>query len=140
MKTIAMVAGGNISKKFLPHIKQHQLIIGADRGAWWLVNEGIVPEYAIGDFDSVSTDEFKIIKETSPNVVQYDEEKNETDLELAITFARSLKPASISVFGGIGTRLDQTMASIFLLEKFKDGAYDKEFEKHMTHVVKTITR
>ena len=119
MKTIAIVAGGAITEILLPQMRAQEKIIGVDRGAWWLLTNAIIPDIAIGDFDSVSPEELQIIKETSPNVAQYKVEKDETDLELAIQLASSFHPKTVKVFGSIGTRMDHTLAGIFLLENYE---------------------
>lgn len=128
VNTIAVVAGGTFSSQFFPEVREANVIIAADRGAWRLIEEGIIPQFAIGDFDSVNDEQMEIIQEMSPNVVQYSKEKEETDLELAVQLALSFHPKQIVVYGGTGTRLDQTLAGIFLLEGFNevDIAYKDE--------------
>ncbi|MCK4571194.1 thiamine diphosphokinase [Candidatus Bipolaricaulota bacterium] len=71
----------------------------------------------IGDLDSLS-DPTKL-EERFPNmeILRYPEDKDWTDLELAINWALEQAPASIAVFGAIGGRIDHTMANLALLEK-----------------------
>ncbi|RCK10917.1 hypothetical protein DT075_24655 [Bacillus licheniformis] len=60
MKTINIVAGG--PDHLIPDLLQYQagdaLWVGVDRGAVTLLDAGIVPDEAFGDFDSI-TDEQK---------------------------------------------------------------------------------
>lgn len=116
---VVIVAGGGVWENFLPLIKTGDIYIGADRGALWLLDHSITPGYAVGDFDSVSKGEYERIKESSPNVAQYENEKDETDLEIAMKLAVSLQPRQILIFGGTGSRFDQMLAGFYLLEKFK---------------------
>ncbi len=141
-QTIAIVAGGKLAEIFLADINNHDIIIGADRGAWWLLSHKIIPHYAIGDFDSVSPEELTIIKETSPNVVQYNIEKDETDLELALQLAVKMLPKSIKIFGSIGSRLDHSLAGIFLLETYETDitVIDESNELSVIRREKTIFR
>ena len=37
--------------------------VGADKGSLYLLEQGIIPEIAIGDFDSISKKEQKLLKE-----------------------------------------------------------------------------
>lgn len=118
--TIAIIAGGDVADTSLTQVKRSDIVIGVDRGAWWVLKRGIVPTYAIGDFDSVLESELAEIKLCSPNVVQYKREKDESDLELGLLLAVSLEPATVDVYGALGSRFDHSLAGIFLLEQFRD--------------------
>jgi thiamine pyrophosphokinase len=117
MKTIAVVAGGNLTEGFLSEIKKSTFIIGVDKGAYWLISHTIIPNVAIGDFDSVSKQEFEKIEKKSKKVTKYPTEKNWTDLELAMNHAVALHPKNITIYGAYGTRIDHSFAAIGLLEK-----------------------
>lgn len=121
---IAIVAGGKLIKRFLKEIQKGSRIIGVDRGAFWLLQNGVTPDIAIGDFDSVSKKELKHILDRVKNVMTFPKKKDATDLELAVDVAIRLKPKTVVIFGGIGSRLDHTFASIHLLEKFLEKNID----------------
>ncbi len=116
-KTVAVVGGGRLSKQFLPEIIKSNYVIGVDRGAYWLITNGITPNIAIGDFDSVSLKELEEIKKRVKMVKKYPSEKDATDMELAIDHAILLKPQHVTIYGSIGTRLDHTIGNIHLLER-----------------------
>lgn len=122
IKKLSIVAGGTLSEEFLADISRSDYRIGVDRGAYWLLQRGIVPDIAIGDFDSISESEFETIKAKIPKVQCHPSEKDTTDLELAVRFAISLGPKYVSVFGALGTRMDHTLSGMYLLELFhKNG-------------------
>lgn len=114
---IAIVAGGKLLKQFLTEIQQADFIIGVDRGALWLLQQKITPDVAIGDFDSVTRKEFQKIKQKVKKVIEFSKKKAATDLELAVDYAIKQKSERVIIFGGIGTRLDHTIAAVHLLEK-----------------------
>lgn len=119
---IAIVAGGTISKEITEQIRACDYIIGADRGALYLVQHQIIPDLALGDFDSVSDAERERIRESSRQYSDCDAiDKNYTDTELAFNRALAMKPSQITMFGVTGTRLDHTMANIHLLRKAVDA-------------------
>jgi thiamine pyrophosphokinase len=118
MKRISIVANGHLSQTFLSQIQSTDFIIGVDRAAYWLIKNGIVPNVAIGDFDSVNTEQLTIINQQSVSVIQFPPRKDATDLELAIDYAISLRPKEVLIMGVIGTRLDHSFVAIQLLEKF----------------------
>ncbi|MBO1914079.1 thiamine diphosphokinase, partial [Microvirga sp. 3-52] len=68
------------------------VFIGADRGAVHLLEKGITPKEAVGDFDSVSIEEYEKIKKAVKNISKFNAEKDETDTELAIERALSYNP------------------------------------------------
>ena len=96
----------------------NNMLIGVDNGAYHLIEEDMLPEAIFGDFDSLSSDNLAKIKKLVPNVFVYPPEKDETDLELAVQWAVSQKPESITLHCVTGKRLDHEFGSIALLIKF----------------------
>lgn len=90
--------------------------IGVDRGAFILAEAGISMEKAVGDFDSVSPGEWEKIKTAVQLPDIFPPEKNETDLELAVSFAEKQKPEQIVLVGGTGGRLDHFLSAVHLME------------------------
>ncbi len=70
---------------------------------------------AIGDFDSVTKEEFRQIKKSIKNIQQFLPDKDSSDMELAVARAIGKKPAEILILGGTGSRMDHTMATLDLL-------------------------
>ena len=89
-------------------------LIAADGGANHLLQMGILPEVVIGDLDSISDDTLFELTSANVKIEQYSEDKDETDLELALRFAIELSPVAILVVGALGGRLDQTIANLTL--------------------------
>lgn len=89
--------------------------IGADRGALHIINAMLPLRYAIGDFDSVSSNEKSRIENTTYHFNIHPAAKNKTDLELAIEISFELKVEKLYLFGVTGGRLDHTLANIQLL-------------------------
>ncbi len=116
IKQIAIVAGGTLDKGFIPDIQSADLVIGVDAGASWLLAQGIAPRVAVGDFDSVTPRQLAQIKKEVKVVLVHNPEKDATDLELAVEHAIEVKPIEITIYGGIGTRMDHTWAAIQLLQ------------------------
>ncbi|RZT22986.1 MULTISPECIES: thiamine diphosphokinase [Fictibacillus] len=115
---IRIVAGG--PDHLIPEIENDKtstgdLWIGVDRGTFFLLEKGIMPEYAFGDFDSISVAEKEIILKSDIIINQYQTEKDETDMELALQWAMDQNPEEILLFGATGGRLDHEMMNIQLL-------------------------
>lgn len=111
MTKIAIFSGGMIDSFQV----DFDLFIGVDRGSLFLIEQGIYPDLAIGDFDSVSEEELALVCSQSKEILQAQPEKNDTDLELAVKTAFVRYPqAQVTIFGAFGGRLDHTLANIFL--------------------------
>lgn len=114
---INILAGG--PEELLPDLSEYNeensIWVGVDRGVYHLLNRDIHPTIAFGDFDSVSQEEWKFIKEQVSELKQFKPEKDETDMELALNWALDQDPDTIRLFGATGGRLDHLLANVHLL-------------------------
>jgi len=118
IKTL-IVSGGIVEDDILNKFKDgFDYIIASDRGLEELDKYNIIPNYIVGDFDSIDkkildkyiNDEHVIIKKLNP-------EKDYTDTHMALKLAIELKSTEITIIGAIGTRLDHTIANIHILKE-----------------------
>jgi thiamine pyrophosphokinase len=116
---INLVAGGPLSlvPDFQLFDDSHVVWVGIDRGVFYLLDAGIKPAMAFGDFDSVTVEELAEIEKEVSDLKKFKPEKDETDMELALNWAIEQQPESITIFGATGGRLDHLMANIQLLLK-----------------------
>lgn len=112
-----LFANGNLDSGCLSDLRKTDLVIGVDRAAYWLIEHGVVPDVAIGDFDSVSKAELARIRAESRKFLPYPSQKDETDLDLAVGYAVGILTSHIIIYGGTGTRLDHQTAALAILEK-----------------------
>ncbi|MCR8842792.1 thiamine diphosphokinase [Paenibacillus sp. SC116] len=127
-----IVAGGEQPAWIINELQTADIIIGADRGALFLVGNGIKPTLSLGDFDSVNEHEKQFIKENSNRMLGFDEiDKDYTDTELALQYAMQYGAKTITIYGATGTRLDHTLASIHLLRQtYEAGIRTKIVDEH----------
>ncbi|QPB42298.1 thiamine diphosphokinase [Rodentibacter haemolyticus] len=113
---IAVIAGENPSPFCTALSAQFDYFVGVDRGALFLLQQSLPLNMAVGDFDSVSAVEFEGVLQQAEKLVQAPEEKNDTDLELAISAIFHCYPqAKVQIFGALGGRLDHQMSNLFLV-------------------------
>lgn len=95
---------GSDTGAFLP--REGDLIIAADAGIERLFELNITPALCVGDFDSA--------KKTPENipVIRHPKRKDDTDLLLAVKIGFERGYKSFVIFGCLGGRLDQTVASL----------------------------
>ncbi len=93
-------------------------LIGADRGAEFLVRHGLKPDLALGDFDSVSEDEMQRISAAAKELLACDAyDKDWTDTELALRKALDRGFKHVVAVGALGTRLDHGLGNVHLLRQ-----------------------
>jgi len=115
-KRILLFTGGNLGPWALQEIRTGDTLVGVDRGAFFLLQHGIKPDLAMGDFDSVSEEELQSIR-TQVNDLQTVDPvwKDWTDTEMAFHWALEQSPAEIILLGALGTRFDHSFANVQLL-------------------------
>ncbi|MCU0465710.1 MAG: thiamine diphosphokinase [Anaerolineae bacterium] len=91
------------------------LIIAADGGALNAAYFGYTPAVVLGDLDSLQPADAERLEHGGTTILRYSAEKDETDLELALMYAAKQGVKRIVVVGGVGGRLDQTFANVYLL-------------------------
>jgi thiamine pyrophosphokinase len=119
MKRIIIFANGELPNldKARALIQSTDFIICADGGTRHALTLGLIPHLIIGDMDSLPTN-FDM-SAFNGEVIVFPKDKNETDLELAINHAITLKPDEIIIVAALGGRIDQTLANISLLTNFQ---------------------
>ena len=93
----------------VPNPQGGDLLIAADGGYANLTKRGIVPHLVVGDFDSLGQ------VPAHPNVHQLPCEKDDTDIGYAIKVGLERGYTRFVLLGGIGGRLDHTIANLQLL-------------------------
>ena len=120
MNKTLIITGGSIDIEFAcDYIKNQtfEYIIAVDGGLEATMKLNLVPGYVVGDFDTVSKDILEYYR-TNPDIIfkQYNPEKDYTDTGCAIHLAVELGTGHITVLGGIGSRIDHSLANIQLLQ------------------------
>lgn len=105
------------------HLSDNDLVIAADGGYDHLIHMGLRADVALGDFDSVTS--YEIWEDNICEKMTYPPEKDDTDMMLAIKLGLSKGFQHFAIYGGLGGRLDHTIANIqalsFLSKNGADG-------------------
>ena len=67
--------------------------------------------------DSLSPEILHRYEQRGSRILRYPQAKNETDTQLALDYALQQLPDEILIFGGLGGRIDHTLANISLLAR-----------------------
>lgn len=127
MRRLVLV-GGSIHETPLlkKQLREHSFdeIIAADSGLNWAYRLGLRPDRMMGDFDSVKPEVLQYYQELGIPSETFPARKDFTDSELALWAAidESRAGDEIWMLGGIGSRMDHTLANVFMLyEPLKKG-------------------
>jgi thiamine pyrophosphokinase len=117
MNRIIIFANGELPdiNKARSILQSDDYIICADGGTRHALSLNVKPDLIIGDMDSAEREVLQRYKDDGVSIELFPQDKNETDLELAISRAIELDPKEIIIVGALGGRLDQTLANIALL-------------------------
>ncbi|WP_062105116.1 thiamine diphosphokinase [Bacillus niameyensis] len=120
-KTIHIVAGG--PETLIPNLASYKgediIWVGVDRGVYYLLKRAIIPTLSVGDFDSVTSDEWEKIQQYVPEINRFIPEKDESDMELALMWTMKQSPSLVRVFGATGGRMDHFLTNIFMLTNYQ---------------------
>ncbi len=97
------------------HKVKSPFVICTDGGFDLANAAGIMPDLLLGDLDSIRSQ----IPPDLP-LKTFPPEKDYTDLELALQTAHALDASRVEIWGGIGGRLDHTVANLQLLSCYAD--------------------
>ena len=116
---ICIILNGEIKDyKYIKSIickNNYDYIICSDGGANHTYKMNIVPDYIIGDLDSIEDNVIKYYKSKNVKFNKFPTKKDETDTELSIWLANKLNAKKIDLIGALGGRIDHTIANINLL-------------------------
>lgn len=90
--------------------------IAVDKGLAHLLNQGITPVLAIGDFDSLNNEQ--LLKDYS--IKKYNSIKDDSDTALALKYCIEKGYDEIDIYGVYGKRIDHFISVLCLLRQYPD--------------------
>ena len=106
-----VVGAMSLTPDLRPYPAPGDFVIAADRGFDSLMAYGVVPNLAVGDFDSLGH-----IPDHN-NVITLPVEKDDTDMAFAVSKGLEMGYKRFVLLGGVGGRLDHTLANLQLLDQ-----------------------
>ncbi len=126
-----LVLGGN-EIKLDTHIKSADIIICADSGADFVIGQGFMPDVLLGDMDSLNPKILEKCKKERVEVLRYPAEKDMTDGQLAILYAKKKNIDNLDIVCIEGD-IDHFLGNLYLLLYAKNlGIKAKAHTEDMT--------
>ena len=120
IKTLIITGGKTEENFFINFYKKNKFdyIIASDSGLSLLDKCSIIPNYIIGDFDSIDKQILnKYINNKNVIIKKLNPEKDYTDTHMALKLATELKSTNITILGATGSRIDHVIANIHILKE-----------------------
>lgn len=114
-----IVAGGCIDDTFTLdylRLEHYDVKYAVDSGLHFFLRQKLVPDYIVGDFDSVEEgvlQEYQHLDTVS--IIRLNPKKDDTDTEHALQMALDKGMDEIHLFGATGSRLDHVLGNLQLL-------------------------
>mgnify|MGYP000597555850 CR=1 FL=1 len=119
-KKIVIISGGELEEEFVLSIlekEENQYVIGVDKGMEFLYSHQILPNYIVGDFDSVKKEIGDYYRnETDVPIREFNPVKDASDTEIALRLCLGLNRKKIVILGATGNRIDHLWANVQCLQ------------------------
>jgi thiamine pyrophosphokinase len=100
----------------------------ADGGAGRARELGIIPDWIVGDMDSISEHDRRFMEGAGVCFELHPPEKDSTDTQIALELVEREGGREIVVWGGTGSRLDHNLSNIFSASSFLERGIDIVFD------------
>jgi len=99
------------------YLKNHPsaTVIGVDGGTNVLHSLHRIPDYIMGDLDSIDQSLLKQYQKAGVAIAKYPCQKDETDTELAVQYCIQQNYTKVTLLGALGTRFDHSFGNLYLL-------------------------
>ncbi|NLP30182.1 MAG: thiamine diphosphokinase [Clostridiales bacterium] len=90
-----------------------EFVLCGDGGANYARKYNIRPDLILGDMDSITDENLSYFKERNVEILTVPREKDFTDTQLSLYHMQNMGIKDITIWGGIGNRLDHTLANLY---------------------------
>lgn len=137
MRTAIIFCGGGPPRRPID-VPEGAFVVAADVGLAAAARLGVAVDLLVGDLDSLSPADVEAFEGGGGEVRRYPEDKDATDLDLAITEALVAGAGRIVVVGGDGGRLDHLLANAVVLASPRYAAVEVDaiLGASLLHVVR----
>jgi len=132
---VVLAGGDPVDPSIAARLPTDARVIAADSGLAQAKLLGLIPDLVIGDLDSVDPTDLAEAQAADVPVERHPEDKDATDLELALDRAVAMGHSNVILIGGHGGRLDHLLGNALVLASDRYGAVHIEWWVRDTRVV-----
>ncbi|MGB5822797.1 MAG: thiamine diphosphokinase [Proteocatella sp.] len=113
----AIISNGDITKieELKEQLKGYEFVICADGASNRLRSADIMPDYILGDLDSIEADTLSYFEEKNVKFIRFNPEKDYSDTHICVNFLKEKGIREIDIYGALGGRWDHSMANFGLM-------------------------
>lgn len=127
-KATIIVSGGMLEEAFALRIFEDykdKYVIGVDKGVAFLHRHQIVPDYIVGDFDSLEEEIIQYYRtQTKVPIREFNPIKDASDTEMALRLGMNIGSKEIVLLGATGNRIDHLWANVQILTVAKEAGVE----------------
>lgn len=140
MKAILVAAGSqpNEDNFYKTYLEETGYKVAIDGGISVFYRLNILPDYFLGDFDSADRDSIEWCKKNRIPFAQFPCDKDATDTQIALDYVIKKGYKEILILGALGTRLDHSLANIYLLKYANEQKVQAKIY-HPNHIIQLLT-
>lgn len=119
-KCLILANGSPLTKGLIIYLNKigYKTLVCADGGANTALKFDIIPDYIIGDLDSINPETYDYYYDKC-RIIQI-KSQNDTDVEKCLKFAIKQKFTEAVLLGGTGDRLDHSFCNLGIVLKFSN--------------------
>jgi len=113
----AIISNGDITKieEMQADLREYGMIICADGASNRLRSTDLIPDYILGDLDSIDLETMNYFKGKNVEFIRFNPEKDYSDTHICIDFLRGKGCSEIDIYGALGGRWDHSVANFGLM-------------------------
>ena len=144
-KKIVIISGGELEEEFVLSIlekEENQYVIGVDKGMEFLYSHQILPNYIVGDFDSVKKEIGDYYRnETDVPIREFNPVKDASDTEIAIRLAMTLGAGEILILGATGgpSEKRRNLWTVFFCVSVRRGSIWFQYQRGKVSIDESYT-
>ena len=110
---VALVLDGDpLAQEELRELAELDAIVAADGAAAQLLDQGIVPDWIVGDMDGLGEARARDAEARGARLLRHGTHKARTDGSLAREHVQSLEPGRVTVYGALGGRFAMSLVNL----------------------------
>ena len=131
----ALIVNGGLNSTKRDQLGNYDLIVAVDSGTEQAYKLFLKPDLIIGDLDSIDEKTIKRAEKDGVQILKYETNKNETDIELALKHVIDKEIKDITIIGGEYGEIDHLFGVLTVIISFQEDQQISWIHKDQTVII-----